>query len=74
MLRRLFLVLTACFLAACSGDSSVTPDHKALESPTGEAVLRHMLSLCPHRTDAHNSLIPEQKANDRRHNAKVQQG
>ena len=52
MLRRLFLVLTACFLAACSGDSSVTPDHKALESPTGEAVLRHVLGLCPHRTEA----------------------
>jgi hypothetical protein len=52
MLRRLFPILTACFLAACSGDSSITPDHKALESPTGEAVLRHLLSLCPHRTEA----------------------
>jgi hypothetical protein len=52
MIRRLFPILTACFLAACSGDSSITPDHKALESPTGEAVLRHLLSLCPHRTEA----------------------
>ena len=52
MLRRFFLLLlTACFLAACSGDSPVTPDHKELESPTGEAVLRHMLSLCPHRPE-----------------------
>ena len=53
MLRRLFLVLAASALAACSrGDKAPAIDHRALESPLGEAVLRHMLSLCPHRAEA----------------------
>lgn len=53
MLRRSFLTLTAALLTACSdGDKAPTVDHRTLESPIGEAVLRHMLNLCPHRTEA----------------------
>ena len=58
MLSRLFLLFTAVILTACSsGDKAPTVDHRALESPTGEAVLRHMLSLCPHRTEARQLTI-----------------
>ncbi|MDB6068876.1 MAG: hypothetical protein JWL81_47 [Verrucomicrobiales bacterium] len=49
---RLLLLLTTLLLAACSGDSAPTEDHRTLESPAGEAVLRHMLTLCPHREEA----------------------
>ena len=53
MLRRSFLILTAAFLTACSdGDKAPAVDHRTLETPIGEAVLRHMLNLCPHRTEA----------------------
>ncbi len=53
MLRRSLLVLAAAFLTACSGgDQAPTVDHRTLESATGEAVLRHMLTLCPHRAEA----------------------
>ena len=53
MLRRFFPALTAALLTACSsGDKVPTVDHRTLESPLGEAVLRHMLSLCPHRAEA----------------------
>jgi len=52
MLSRFLLLLTACLLAACSGGQTPGPDHRDLESPIGEAVLRHVLSLCPHRTEA----------------------
>lgn len=52
MFRRLALLLAACLLPACSGDNPNTPSHQALESPAAEAVLRHLLTLCPHRSEA----------------------
>ena len=52
MLRRLALLLAALLLAACSGDTPSGPKHQELESPAGEAVLRHLLSLCPQRSEA----------------------
>ena len=52
MFRRTLLLLAAAFLTACSAGSPETPDHKDLETPTAEAVLRHMLELCPQRKDA----------------------
>lgn len=52
MLRRTFLLLAAALLTACSDGSPQTPDHKELETSTGEAVLRHMLELCPQRKEA----------------------
>ena len=53
MLRRSLIVLAAACLTACSsGDKAPTIDHRTLETPLGEAVLRHMLNLCPHRTEA----------------------
>ncbi len=53
MLRRSLLVLAAAFLTSCSsGDKAPTVDHRTLETPLGEAVLRHMLTLCPYRPEA----------------------
>ncbi len=53
MLNRLLILLSAVFLTACSsGDKAPTTDYRALETPTGEAVLRHLLANCPHRTEA----------------------
>jgi len=49
---RILCLLTACFLTACSRGGAPTPHHSALETPAGEAVLRHVLSLCPHRSEA----------------------
>ena len=49
---RIFSLLTAGFLISCSRNPAPTPDHRALETPAGEAVLRHVLSLCPHRSEA----------------------
>jgi hypothetical protein len=53
MFRRILLILAAAFLSACSsGDQAPAVDHRTLETPLGEAVLRHMLNRCPHRTEA----------------------
>lgn len=53
MFHRLLILLAAVCLAACSsGDQAPSADHRSLESPTGEAVLRYMLDACPHRTEA----------------------
>lgn len=53
MLHRLLILLSTIVLTACSsGDQAPTADHRAFETPTGEAVLRHVLANCPHRTEA----------------------
>lgn len=51
-LRLVALFLTTLFAAACSQGGAPAPNHAALQTPAGEAVLRHMLSICPHRGEA----------------------
>lgn len=58
MFRRTLLILAAAFLTACSsGDQAPAVDHRTLETPLGEAVLRHILNLCPYRAEAEQLTI-----------------
>jgi len=52
MLSRFLLLLSALVLAACSSGETPGASHRDLESPAGEAVLRHVLALCPHVAEA----------------------
>lgn len=56
MLRFLFLLPVLLF-SACSKPEKADADHAELETPAGEAVLRHVLSVCPHRGEARQLTI-----------------
>lgn len=52
MMLRLLFLLPILFFSACSKPEVADKDHTELESPAGEAVLRHVLSVCPHLKEA----------------------
>lgn len=61
----LLLLLITGFLSACARNEPAGPDHQELETPVGEAVLRHMLALFPYRDEAKQLTIvlgPKQDA------------
>ncbi|MES2708148.1 MAG: hypothetical protein V4726_16260 [Verrucomicrobiota bacterium] len=49
---RLLLLLPVLLFSACGKTEQAVPRHTELETPAGEAVLRQVLSLCPHRAAA----------------------
>jgi len=49
---RLLFLLPLLLLSACGKTEKSDPEHTELETPAGEAVLRQVLSLCPHRSEA----------------------
>lgn len=49
---RLLFLLPLLLLSSCGKTEKSDPEHTELETPAGEAVLRQVLSTCPHRSEA----------------------
>lgn len=64
MMFRLLFLLPVLLLSACGKTEQAAPDHAELESPAGEAVLRQVLTDCPHRTEAKQVTIVISEAMD----------
>lgn len=62
--RSLILLPLLLLLASCSKTEKAAPEHAELESPAGEAVLRQVLSECPHKTEAKQLTIVISEAMD----------